>query len=208
MNAVSLDRARVAMAWRWKQATKAAKAGRVQAEARGRWYFRHAEPRGRRCWVIGKPLVTARHISVGDDLLLWSIHRQTHLGGEPTGRIEFGDRVFVNSGAVILSFERISIGDNVAIASEVFITDSDNHPMADRPMRRGEVTIGDGSWVATRAMILAGVTIGSRAVVGAGSLVLDDVPDDTLVAGVPARPVRKLTYPPGATTAWRGDALA
>lgn len=208
MNAISLDRARVAMQWRWKQAGKAVRAGRIQAEARGRWYFRHAEHRGRRCWVIGDPLVTARHISVGDDFLLWSIHRQTHLGGEPTGRLEFGDRVFVNSGAVILSFDRISVGDDVAIASEVFITDSDNHPLADRPMRQAPVTIGDGSWIATRAMILAGVTIGSRAVVGAGALVLEDVPDDTLVAGVPARPVRKLTYPPGATTAWRGDARA
>lgn len=207
MNAISMDRARVAMAWRWKQASKAIRAGRIQAEARGRWYFRHAEERGLRCWVIGDPLVTARHIRVGDDLLLWSIHRQTHLGGEPSGRIEFGDRVFVNSGAVILSFDRISIGDDVAIASEVFITDSDNHPTADRPMRQAPVTVGDGSWIATRAMVLAGVTIGARSVVAAGALVIDDVPDDTLVAGIPARPVRKLTYPPGATTAWRGDAL-
>lgn len=207
MNAISLDRARVAMVWRWKQASKAVRAGRIQAEVRGRWYFRHAESRGLRCWVIGDPLITARHITIGNDLLLWSIHRQTHLGGEPTGRIELGDRVFVNSGATILSFDRISIGDDVAIASEVFISDSDNHPIADRPMHQAPVVIGNGAWIATRAMILAGVTIGSRAVVGAGSLVIDDVPDDTLVAGVPARPIRKLNYPAGATTAWRGDAL-
>lgn len=207
MNTISLDRARVAMRWRYMQASKAVKAGRLQAEIRGRWYLRNAERRGRRCWVIGHPLVTAHHISVGDDFLLWSIHRQTHLGGEPSGRLEFGDRVFVNSGAVILSFDRISVGDDVAVASEVFITDSDNHPLADRPMRQAPVTIGDGSWIATRAMVLAGVTVGARSVVGAGSLVLEDVPDDTLVAGVPARPVRKLTYPPGARTAWRGDAL-
>ena len=207
MNRALPERARVAVAWRWKQASKAVRAGRVQAEARGAWYFRHAEQKGRRCWVIGRPRVTAPHISLGDDFLLWSIHRQTHLGGAPTGRMEFGDRVFVNSGAVILAFDRITVGDDVAIASEVFISDSDNHPLADRPMRQAPVTIGDGSWIATRAMVLAGVTIGRRAVVGAGSLVIDDVPDDTLVGGVPARPIRKLTYPPGATTAWRGDAL-
>lgn len=207
MTSAPLDRVKVAVTWRWRQGVKAVRAGRLQAEARGRWYLRHAEHRGERCWIIGAPLITARHISVGDDFLLWSIHRQTHLGGEPSGRLEFGDRVFVNSGAVILSFERITVGNDVAIASEVFITDSDNHPMADRPMRQAPISIGDGSWIATRAIILAGVTIGSRAVVGAGSLVIDDVPDDTLVAGVPARPVRKLTYPPGATTAWRGDAL-
>lgn len=207
MTAALSERARIAVGWRWKQANKAIRAGRLQAEARGAWYFRHAEARGRRCWVIGHPLVTAPHISMGDDFLLWSIHRRTHLGGSESGRIHFGHRVFINSGAVILAFDRISIGDDVAIASEVFISDSDNHPLADRPMRQAPITIGDGSWIATRAMILAGVTIGSRSVVGAGSLVLEDVPDDTLVAGVPARPLRKLTYPPGATTAWRGDAL-
>jgi acetyltransferase-like isoleucine patch superfamily enzyme len=206
MNAITLDRARVAAGWRWKQANKAIRAGRIQAEARGRWYFRHAEHRGERCWVFGSPLVTAEHISIGDDFLLWSIHRKTHLGGDPTGRLEFGDRVFINSGAILLSYERITLADDVGIASEVFITDSDNHPIADRPMKQAPVTIGRGAWIATRATILAGVNIGSRAVVGAGSLVVGDVPDDTLVAGVPARPIRQLSYPPGATTAWRGDA--
>lgn len=200
-------RARNSAAWRLKQAKRRLRTERLAAEARGAWHFRSAERRGARCWVVGHPLVTTPNITVGDDLLLWSIHRRTHLGGQPPGRLEIGNRVFINSGAVILAFDRVTIGDDVAIASEVFISDSDNHPVADRPMRQAPVTIGSGAWIATRAMVLAGVEIGSRAVVAAGSVVVEDVPPDTLVAGVPARPVRKLTYPPGATTAWRGDAL-
>jgi serine acetyltransferase len=64
------------------------------------------------------------------------------------------------------------------------------------------VVIGDGTWVGTRAIVLPGVTIGSRAVVAAGSVVTRDVPDEVLVAGNPARVVRELTYPPYCRRAW------
>jgi acetyltransferase-like isoleucine patch superfamily enzyme len=195
-----------AVAGRWRRADQAIRGGHLAAEVRGAWYLRRAESRGDHCRVLGRPLVTHPRISVGHSFLLWSLHRRTHLGGE-SGRLEFGDDVFINSGAVILAFEHVAVGDQVAIASEVFITDSDNHPLADQPVRQGPVLIDNGVWIATRAMVLAGVTIGARSVVAAGSLVIEDVAPDTLVAGVPARLVRKLTYPPGATTAWKGDAL-
>jgi acetyltransferase-like isoleucine patch superfamily enzyme len=109
---------------------------------------------------------------------------------------------------VVLAFEGIEIEDDVALASEVFVTDSDNHPLGDRPMRQAPVVIGRGAWVATRATILAGVRIGERAVVAAGAVVTSDVPADTLVAGVPARPVRTLTYHPGQVAAWKAGDLA
>lgn len=207
MQPITPERVRNSLVWRGRRLESAYRADPTLARWRGAWYLRYADGRGARCQIMGRPLITHPHIRVGDDFLLWSVHRRTHLGGQ-TGTMEFGDRVFVNSGAVIMAFEHVSIGDDVAIAPEVFISDSDNHPLADRPMRQAPVAVGNGSWIATRSVVLAGVTIGSRAVIGAGSLVLDDVPDDTLVAGVPARPLRKLSYPPGATTAWRGDALS
>jgi acetyltransferase-like isoleucine patch superfamily enzyme len=153
--------------------------------------------------VVGRPLINNRHVSVGDDFMLWSVHRKTHLGG--TGTIDIGDNVFLNSGVVILAFDRIEIEDDVAMATEVFVTDSDNHPLADRPMRQAPVTIGRGAWLATRTTVLAGVRIGRRAVVAAGSVVTSDVPDDTLVAGVPARPVRTLSFRPGQVSAWKDE---
>jgi acetyltransferase-like isoleucine patch superfamily enzyme len=153
--------------------------------------------------VIGNPLVTTPRITIGDEFLLWSTYRQTHLGGEGDGELIMGDRIFINTGAIILAYDRITFEDDVGIASEVFISDSDNHPLADRPMNQGPIHIGEGAWVATRAMIMPGVTIGPRAVIAAGSVVTKDVQAETLVAGIPARPIRKIEYPPGKRTAWK-----
>jgi len=169
--------------------------------ARGRWHLRHAEHLGRSPRIYGRPRIDTPRLRVGDDVWIWSHHRMTHFGGE--GLLEIGNRSFVNAGVVIMAFDRVTIGDDVAIGSECFITDSDNHPLGDRPTRVAPVTIERGAWLATRAMVLPGVTIGERAVVAAGAVVVDDVPPDTLVAGVPAKVVRKLTYPPGRDTAWR-----
>jgi acetyltransferase-like isoleucine patch superfamily enzyme len=192
---------RATLQWRLRKLRKDMRPRLLEAEARGRWYFRHANSLGKRPLVVGRPLITTPSLVVGDDLLLWSIHRQTHLGGD--GRLEIGDRVFFNSGAVVLAFDSITIEDDVALASEVFVTDSDNHPVGGQPVRTLPIRICEGAWVATRAMVLPGVTIGSRAVVAAGSVVTADVADDTLVAGAPARLVRKLEYPAGYTTAWK-----
>ena len=167
----------------------------------GRQRLRGATTIGARPRVLGRPLIHTPELHIGDDFLCWSVHRLTHFGGN--GRTDIGDRVFVNSGAVVLAFEHITIEDDVALASEVFISDSDNHSVAGRPVRQAPVVIERGAWIATRAMVLAGVRIGSRAVVAAGSVVHRDVPPDTLVAGVPARPVRTLDYPPGWTSAWK-----
>ncbi|MBU2051327.1 MAG: hypothetical protein KKH61_20460 [Gammaproteobacteria bacterium] len=54
------------------------------------------------------------------------------------------------------------------------------------------VVIKDGVWIASRAVILPGITIGKNSVVGAGSVVTNDVPDNTLVAGNPAKQLRKI----------------
>jgi acetyltransferase-like isoleucine patch superfamily enzyme len=69
-------------------------------------------------------------------------------------------------------------------------------------VREAPIHIGDGTWVGARAIILPGVTIGRRCLIAAGAVVSRDVPDDTLVAGNPARVVRDLVYPDGVTRAW------
>ena len=173
------------------------------AELRARWLLRGARSVGARPRVIGRPMISTPDLRIGDDFLLWSHHRVTHLGG--TGTLEIGDRVFVNTGAVVLAFSQVSLADGAGLASEVFISDSDNHSLPDRPLNEAPIVIGRGSWIATRAMIMPGVHIGERAVVAAGAVVTSDVDDDTLVAGVPARPIRKLVYPPGRGSAWRDE---
>jgi acetyltransferase-like isoleucine patch superfamily enzyme len=96
----------------------------------------------------------------------------------------------------------IILGDNCRIGDLVAIFDSDHHSLEpSRPMRIAPVRLGTNVWVGRSATILPGVTIGDHAVVAAGSVVTDDVPARTVVAGVPARPVRTLNVPDG----WRRE---
>ena len=101
------------------------------------------------------------------------------------------------------------IGDDVLIAFDVLIMDHDSHSLVFDERRndvqewmRGKkdwshvmmvpVIIKDKVWIGARATVLKGVTIGEGAVVGAGSVVVEDVPPWTLVAGNPARVIRAL----------------
>lgn len=102
---------------------------------------------------------------------------------------------------MVTARERVTIGDDVALAYDAFVTDSDDRGLEGGPVHTAPVTIRDGVWIGARAIVLPGVTVGRRAVVAAGAVVTRDVPDDTLVAGQPARLVRSLTLPAGVAKA-------
>jgi acetyltransferase-like isoleucine patch superfamily enzyme len=150
--------------------------------------------------ILGSPRVDATDMVVGDHFKIWSGHRQTLITG--WGRIRVGDRVFINSGVVIMSVVGVTIGDDVAIANEAYLMDTDSHGVEGRPVKNAPVTIGAGSWVGARAIVLPGVTVGRRCIIAAGAVVSRDIPDDTLVAGNPAKVVRELVYPDGVKRAW------
>ena len=110
--------------------------------------------------------------------------------------ISCGEGVFLNFNCTILDVGRVRIGSHVLIGPNVQIY-AVTHPMDADTRRLGQewgkaVTIGDDCWIGGGAVICPGVTIGSRCVVGAGSVVTKDVPDDVLVAGNPARIIRRL----------------
>jgi maltose O-acetyltransferase len=93
----------------------------------------------------------------------------------------------------------IRLGNDVSIGPEAALMTLGHDPQsAEFADRGGEVVIGDHAWVAFRALILPGVTVGEGAVVAAGAVVTRDVPPFTIVAGAPARPVgernRNLSY--------------
>lgn len=94
----------------------------------------------------------------------------------------------------------VTIGDRVSIAARVTLVTS-SHPNRSRirdvaPLRSGPVVLQDDAWIGVGATILPGVTVGAGAVVGAHSVVHRDVEPRTIVAGVPARPVRRLDKDP------------
>jgi acetyltransferase-like isoleucine patch superfamily enzyme len=175
-------------------------AAAVRQGAKARWSLRRAASVGRRAMVLGSPVVDATDLEIGDDFKIWSGHRLTMVSG--WGRLRIGDRCFLNSGTVLIAVQEIVVGDDVAMANEVLVVDSNSHGVEGRPHVQAPIHIGDGTWLGNRAMVMPGVTIGKRVLVAAGAVVTRDVPDDVLVAGNPARVVRALTYPPGCRRAW------
>ena len=107
-----------------------------------------------------------------------------------------GSNSMFNFGATVLDMGRVVIGNNVRIAPNCSIY-TVNHPLdyrqrAQRVCYTEEVEIGDDTWIGGNVTILPGVHIGKRCVIGAGSLVTKDIPDDSLAYGSPCRVIRKL----------------
>jgi maltose O-acetyltransferase len=109
--------------------------------------------------------------------------------------IELGERVFFNFNCIVLDVCPVRIGSFTLFGPSVQIL-TPMHPMNAAQRRREEfgkpVTIGEDVWVGGGAIILPGVTIGSRSVIGAGSIVTRDVPDDVFAAGNPCRVIRAI----------------
>ncbi len=148
------------------------------------------------CRVIGQ-----RYISVGDSVLVASgglIAAQDQLNGKrysPSLRI--GSRSSFGYGRFIACCGDIEIGEDVLGSARVFIADSyhDYHDPALPAIRQPfaeprPVRIGDGAFLGVGSCVLPGVTVGGRAYVAANAVVTSDVPELTLVAGVPARPIK------------------
>jgi len=128
-----------------------------------------------------------------------------------SGRCTVGDYTLIN-GALIMAEELIQIGSHCLISWNVGIADSDFHPIdpvlrrmdaealapySPKPAHRphigtAPVVIGDNVWVGMGAVILKGVTIGDNSVVAAGSIVTKSVPENSLVAGNPAKIIKEL----------------
>jgi maltose O-acetyltransferase len=110
--------------------------------------------------------------------------------------IELGERVFFNFNCIVLDVCRVRIGSFSLFGPAVQIY-TPMHPFNAELRRRQEfgkpVEIGSDVWVGGGAIILPGVRIGSRAVIGAGSMVTRDVPDDVFAAGNPCRVIREIT---------------
>lgn len=110
--------------------------------------------------------------------------------------IRVGCQFLANYNVTILDRAAVTIGDCVMLAPNVVITTA-SHPLDPQGRRKHlgiarPVTIGNDVWIGANAVILSGIQIGNNVVVAAGAVVTKNVPDNTLVAGVPARIVREL----------------
>lgn len=154
----------------------------------------------RRCTAVGiRPRVAGRvhvynrgRIVIGDRLHVRGTPWPSELVSQDGAVLEIGDGTYINSGVSISACLSITIGKRCQIGPRVIIMDNDYHVVGDLLARPASepVVLEDQVWVGAGAIILKGVRVGRGAAIAAGSVVTHDVPAGTVVAGVPARPIR------------------
>lgn len=154
----------------------------------------------------GRPLIALHRgsrIVFADGVILTSMWRKNTLDAprrclirtiSPSAEISIGRGSGLTSSTISAAFQ-ISIGQDVMIGSSVVITDSNHHELSwsDReknrelptPLIQDRIRIEDGVFIGTRSIILKGVTIGRGSVIGAGSVVISDIPQGVVAAGNP-----------------------
>lgn len=108
--------------------------------------------------------------------------------------ISIGKNVFINHACSFLDMGGITIGDNVLIGPKVNLV-SENHPIdpSQRNFLLGKpIIIKNNAWIGASATILPGITVGENSIVAAGAIVTKDVPDNTIVAGNPAKQIKSI----------------
>ncbi len=148
-------------------------------------------------WVQGRG-----ELIVGDNVRIdgkCSFSFASRFSSKPT--LIIGDNTGIGHACSFTIAKKIVVGRNCEIAAQVFIFDSPGHPadsvarMAGFPPAEDEVKpiiIEDNVWIGRRAIIMPGVTVGQGSIVATGAVVMMNVPPNTLVAGNPARQVRRL----------------
>lgn len=111
--------------------------------------------------------------------------------------IEVGENFFANYNLVILDVGKVKIGNNAQLAPNVSIYTA-GHPIHPDSRNSGyeygiDITIGDNVWIGGNTCIMPGVKIGKNVVIGAGSVVTKDIPDDVIAFGNPCKVVRNIT---------------
>ena len=151
-------------------------------------------------------LIRGARITIGDNFYLSSgngvnpiaSNLQADVYVEPGAALTIGNNVGMSSTRLWIH-ESARIGNNVKIGGCVLITDTDAHPMdymARRSSNEGTksapVVIEDDVWIGAHCIILKGVTIGARSIIGAGSVVTKSIPADCVAAGNPCKVIKLL----------------
>jgi acetyltransferase-like isoleucine patch superfamily enzyme len=116
-------------------------------------------------------------------------------------RVRIGAGSFFNLGVMVAAVDLVEIGDHCMFANGCFITDGDHRfddPGKPVPWQgfssKGPTRVGDNVWCGAHVVITSGVTVGERCVIGANSVVTEDIPPFSIAAGAPARVLRTIEY--------------
>lgn len=173
---------------------------------------------GERSLIMWRPttIYNENYISIGSDTLIGP--EVALSAGMVPGQVcisspvvSIGDRCLIGRGSGIVGHFSITIGDDVWTGHHVYITDQ-NHgyedvtrPISGQTQPERPVVIGNGSWLGHGAVVLPGVTIGRHVVVGANSVVTNDIPDYSVAVGSPARVIRRFEEGRGWVSPGRDD---
>jgi carbonic anhydrase/acetyltransferase-like protein (isoleucine patch superfamily) len=187
-----------AVVWAWQRAQDV---GRVQADSRLAARFARFGPGSTIAFPLGV-LHGIDRVEIGVRTLIGP--NVTLSAGMPLpldqGRdplLVVGDRVVLGKGSAIVAHARVEIGDDTMTGHSIYITDQ-NHgyedldvPIGVQMWKNNPVRVGPACWIGHGAVLLPGTTLGRHVVVAAGSVVRGEIPDHCVVAGVPARIVRR-----------------
>ena len=144
--------------------------------------------------IFGRDIRIGRYahmIAAPDNVIRFT----TWPGKSHSGKITIGDYCLISPGVRISSVQSVQIGDNVMLAANAYISDSDWHGIYNRirPFRCTKpVVIENNVWLGERVIVNKGVTIGENSVIGAGSVVTKNIPANSVAAGNPARIIKTI----------------
>lgn len=184
--------------WRW---------GRFMMKVYGITYGKNLIVQGVLDLQIGKDV----NIVIGDSCTFKSGRGLNPLSRNIKGSISVEDRANLHIGnncgfssVCLWSHQSITIGNHVNIGADTIIMDSDAHSLSYLDRRNIEsdlshkvdkpIVIDDDVLIGTRCIVLKGVRIGARSIIGSGSVVVNDIPEDCIAAGNPAKVIRKINF--------------
>ena len=172
------------------------------------WFRLKGVTYGRNINIMGKVSVIGEgSITIGDDFYMTSGDHVNPISSNqqgafftdnPKAKINIGNNVGISSTRMWIS-KGLTIGNNVKIGACVLLIDTDSHPIdykvrrvSNEGVKSAPIVIEDDVWIGAHSIVLKGVTIGARSIIGAGSVVTKSISSDCIAAGNPCKVIRKL----------------